>query len=103
MMKLRRVVPLALGAGLVLTIAVASAGANTSASPHVCSGTFSAPGLFKGAYPDGVVVKGVCFVGHRQGACDRDVDRERGVGVGGAVWRSPFQPHRDRQCSSRSR
>ena len=41
MMKLRRAVPLALGAGLVLAIAVASAGANTAASPHVCSGTFS--------------------------------------------------------------
>ena len=32
------------------------------AKPHVCSGSFSSPGVLKGAYPNGVVVKGVCFV-----------------------------------------
>ncbi|HEY3947005.1 MAG TPA: hypothetical protein VGL78_17415 [Solirubrobacteraceae bacterium] len=62
MLKFRRAVPLAVGAGVVLAVAVASAGANTAASPHVCSGSFSAPGVLKGAYPNGVVVKGVCFV-----------------------------------------
>ena len=30
--------------------------------PQVCSGSFTKPGVLKGAYPDGVVVKGVCFV-----------------------------------------
>ena len=29
---------------------------------HVCSGTFTNPGVLRGAYPNGVVVKGVCFV-----------------------------------------
>ena len=92
MLKFRRAVPLAVGAGVVLAVAVASAGANTAASPHVCSGSFSSPGVLKGAYPNGVVVKGVCFVNDGQGACDRDADRERRLGVGGAFWRSPFQP-----------
>ena len=62
MLKFRRAVPLAVGAGVVLAVAVASAGANTAASPHVCSGSFSSPGVLKGAYPNGVVVKGVCEV-----------------------------------------
>lgn len=61
-MKLGRGLSLTAAVGLVLAIAGASAGANPAASPHVCSGTFGAPGVLKGAYPDGVVVKGVCAV-----------------------------------------
>ena len=30
--------------------------------PHVCSGSFTTPGVLKGGYPNGVVVKGVCEV-----------------------------------------
>jgi hypothetical protein len=44
------------------TFGTASVVLTYTASPHVCSGTFSAPGVLKGAYPKGVVVKGVCFV-----------------------------------------
>ncbi|MBV8940424.1 MAG: hypothetical protein JO240_01680, partial [Solirubrobacterales bacterium] len=61
-MKLRRGAPLAGAAGVLLAIAVASAGASPAAGPHVCSGKFHKPGLLKGTYPNGVVVKGVCAV-----------------------------------------
>ncbi|MGN6171193.1 MAG: hypothetical protein ACTHQQ_23945 [Solirubrobacteraceae bacterium] len=61
-MKLRSSVPVAFAAGIVLAIAGASAGANPAAKPHVCSGTFQKPGVLKGDYPNGVVVKGVCAV-----------------------------------------
>jgi hypothetical protein len=61
-MKLVRGLSLTAAVGLVLAIAGASAGANPAASPHVCSGTLSTPGVLKGAYPDGVVVKGFCAV-----------------------------------------
>jgi hypothetical protein len=61
-MKLGRGLSLTVAVGLVLAIAGASAGANPAASPHVCSGTLSAPGVLKGAYPNGVVVKGFCAV-----------------------------------------
>jgi hypothetical protein len=62
MMKLKRAVPLAVAAGLVLAVAGASAAANPAAKPHVCSGTFTKPGVLKGGYPNGVVVKGICEV-----------------------------------------
>lgn len=61
-MTFRRGVPLALAVGLVLAIAGASAGANPAAGPHVCSGTLKVPGVLKGTYPHGVIVKGVCAV-----------------------------------------
>jgi hypothetical protein len=61
-MKLGRGLSLTAAVASVLAIAGASAGANPAASPHVCSGTFSNPGVLKGAYPNGVVVKGFCVV-----------------------------------------
>ena len=61
-MQLRRGLWLTAAVGVVLAIAGARAGANPAASPHVCSGTLSAPGVLKGAYPDGVIVKGFCAV-----------------------------------------
>lgn len=61
-MKLRRGVPLIVAAGLVFAIAGASAGANAVAGPHVCSGKLGKPGLLKGTYRHGVVVKGACAV-----------------------------------------
>jgi hypothetical protein len=62
MMKLRLGVPLALAAGLVLAFAGASAGAKPAASPHTCSGTPMSPGVLKGTYKHGVIVKGACEV-----------------------------------------
>src|SRR5690348_14328242 len=61
-MKLGRGLSLTAAAALVFAIAGASAVANPAASPHVCSGTLGSPGVLKGAYPDGVVVKGFCAV-----------------------------------------
>jgi hypothetical protein len=61
-MRLRRGVPLLVAAGLALAIAGAGAAVAPAAGPFVCSGSFHAPGLLKGTYPDGVVVKGVCAV-----------------------------------------
>ncbi len=49
-------------AGLALAIAGGGAAAAPAAGPYVCSGQFKTPGLLKGTYPDGVVVKGVCAV-----------------------------------------
>jgi hypothetical protein len=46
----------------VLAIAGASAAVAGAAGPHICSGTFHKPGVLKGAYPHGVIVKGVCAV-----------------------------------------
>ena len=55
------------GVGPGLTNGMTATGAASvtisyTASSPVCSGTFSSPGVLKGPYPDGVVVKGVCFV-----------------------------------------
>ena len=61
-MKLGRGLWVVVAVGVVLAIVGASAGANPAASPHVCSGSFGAPGVLTGAYPDGVVVEGVCAV-----------------------------------------
>ena len=44
------------------TFGTASVVLTYTASAHVCSGSFSSPGVLKGAYPNGVVVKGVCEV-----------------------------------------
>ncbi|HZO76427.1 MAG TPA: hypothetical protein VFB39_00180 [Solirubrobacteraceae bacterium] len=44
------------------TFGTASVVLTYTASPHVCSGSLGAPGVLKGAYPDGVVVKGFCAV-----------------------------------------
>jgi hypothetical protein len=59
---LRRSLLLTVAAGLVLAIAGAGAGVAPAAGPHVCSGNFGSPGLLKGTYPDGVIVKNVCAV-----------------------------------------
>ena len=61
-MRLTRGVPLLATAGLVLAIAGVGAAAAPAAGPYVCSGKFKTPGLLKGTYSDGVVVKGVCAV-----------------------------------------
>jgi hypothetical protein len=61
-MKRIRGVPLFVAAVLVLAIAGVGAAAAPAAGPFVCSGAFKTPGLLKGSYPDGVVVKGVCAV-----------------------------------------
>jgi hypothetical protein len=55
-------VPALAAAALVLAIAGAGAAAAPAAGPFVCSGKFHTPGLLKGTYPSGVVVKGVCAV-----------------------------------------
>ena len=60
-MTLRRIAPVT-AALVVLAVAGASAAVARTAGPHVCSGTFKTPGLLKGAYPNGVTVKGVCEV-----------------------------------------
>jgi hypothetical protein len=56
----KRTVPVAIAAAVALAWAV-GAGAK-AVSPHVCSGQLGKPGLLKGTYPNGVVVKGVCAV-----------------------------------------
>jgi hypothetical protein len=61
-MMLRRGVPLAATAGLALAIAGVGAAAAPAAGPYVCSGTFKTPGVLKGTYADGAVVRGVCEV-----------------------------------------
>ena len=48
--------------GLALAMAGVGAGLAGAAGPHVCSGTLKKPGLLKGSYKSGVVVKGVCAV-----------------------------------------
>lgn len=61
-MRVRQNAPLAIAMGLVLAIAGATAGLAAAARPHTCSGKLGSPGLLKGTYPNGVVVKGVCAV-----------------------------------------
>lgn len=63
-MKLKFGAPLALLAGLGLAFAGASAGAHTAAGPHKCSGSMKKPGVLKGTYKHGVIVKGFCAVNH---------------------------------------
>jgi hypothetical protein len=46
----------------VLAIAGAGGAVASAAGPRICSGTFHKPGLLKGTYPNGVVIKGVCEV-----------------------------------------
>lgn len=61
-MRLRRGVPVLVAAALVLAIAGAGAAVAPAAGPFVCSGKLRTPGLLKGTYPQGVVVKGACAV-----------------------------------------
>ncbi len=61
-MKRIRGVSLVVAAVLGLAIAGVGAAAAPAAGPFVCSGAFKTPGVLKGNYPDGVVVKGVCAV-----------------------------------------
>ncbi|MBV8221586.1 MAG: hypothetical protein JO325_24240 [Solirubrobacterales bacterium] len=57
-----RGVPLFVAAGLALAVAGIGTAAASAAGPFTCSGQFKKPGVLKGTYPDGVVVKGVCAV-----------------------------------------
>jgi len=61
-MRLKRGVPLVAAAGLALAFAGVGAAAAPAAGPFVCSGSFHNPGLLKGTYRHGVVVRGVCAV-----------------------------------------
>ena len=61
-MRVRRGVPWVAAGGLALAIAGAGAAAAPAAGPFVCSGTLHAPGVLKGTYRGGVVVRGVCAV-----------------------------------------
>lgn len=47
---------------IAVAIAGATAAAAPAAGPHTCSGTFHKPGILKGTYRNGVIVKGVCAV-----------------------------------------
>jgi hypothetical protein len=60
-MTLRRIAPAA-AALTALVVAGATAAGAGAAGPHVCSGKFQTPGLLKGTFPNGVIVKGVCAV-----------------------------------------
>ena len=60
-MTLRRMAPVT-AALIALAIAGATAAVAPAAGPHICSGTFHKPGLLKGRYGQGVIVKGVCAV-----------------------------------------
>jgi hypothetical protein len=56
-----------IGATAAATLALAAgfsggALASTAAGPHLCAGKLGKPGVLKGTYPDGVIVKGVCAV-----------------------------------------
>jgi hypothetical protein len=61
-MRLRGCALLTVAGGLALSIVGVSAGLAGAAGPHVCSGTLTKPGLLKGTYARGVVVKGACAV-----------------------------------------
>jgi hypothetical protein len=61
-MMLKRGAPGALAAVFVLAIAGAGAAVAPAAGPYTCSGKFRSPGVLKGSYPNGVVVKGTCAV-----------------------------------------
>ncbi len=61
-MRRIRGAPLLIAAGLALAVAGAGAAVAPAAGPFVCSGAFKTPGLLKGTYAHGVVVKGVCAV-----------------------------------------
>ena len=60
-MTLRRIAPVT-GALIAFAIAGAVPAMAGAAGPHICSGKFKTPGVLKGTYPHGVVVKGVCVV-----------------------------------------
>lgn len=61
-MRRIRGVPVLVAVALALAVAGAGAAVAPAAGPYVCSGKFKTPGLLKGTYPDGVVVRGVCAV-----------------------------------------
>jgi hypothetical protein len=83
-MRLRRGVPALAAAALVLAIAGAGAAAAPAAGPFVCSGKFHTPGLLKGTYPSGVVVKGVCAVKSGQAHVIGTLTVTRGSALGAA-------------------
>jgi hypothetical protein len=51
-----------LSGGAFLALMPGLVQASTRTAPHTCHGSFTAPGVLKGRYPSGVVVKGVCAV-----------------------------------------
>ena len=59
---IRRSLLAAVAAACVLAVAAAAAEVAPAAGPYVCSGTLGKPGVLKGSYPNGVVVKGTCAV-----------------------------------------
>jgi hypothetical protein len=61
-MGLKRCAPAVVAAALALAIMAASAAVAPAAGPHICKGSFHKPGVLKGTYSGGVVVKGVCTV-----------------------------------------
>ena len=61
-MVFRRFAPPLAAAALALAFVGATAVVAPAAGPHICSGRFHKPGILKGTYPHGVVVKGVCAV-----------------------------------------
>src|SRR5579875_73944 len=61
-MALRRGTPVALAAGVALAIVGFGASQAAAAGPTVCRGTLHRPGVLKGTYRNGVIVRGVCDV-----------------------------------------
>jgi hypothetical protein len=61
-MVLKRAALAALATALVLAIAGSGSAAVRSARPYTCSGKLGKPGILRGSYPNGVVVRGVCAV-----------------------------------------
>jgi hypothetical protein len=61
-MRLRRGVPLIAATGIALASAGAVASMAPAAGPFLCKGSFGKPGVLKGTYPNGAIVKGVCSV-----------------------------------------
>jgi hypothetical protein len=63
-MRLRQGVPLIAATGVALASAGAVASLAPAAGPFLCKGKFQKPGVLKGTYSSGVIVKGVCAVKH---------------------------------------
>lgn len=51
-----------IAAGSVVVVAGAAATVAPAAGPKICSGALHRPGVLKGTYPNGVIVRGVCAV-----------------------------------------
>jgi hypothetical protein len=68
-------------------VAAVSAGLAPAAGPHTCSGTLGAPGLLKGSYRTGVIVKGVCAVKTGKAHVFGTLTVTRGSALGAAFGR----------------